>query len=82
MKPLPLALMAGAVLLSAAALAADAKFTAADQDGNGVLTMAELVIALPDTTPEAFNLADADKSGTLTEAEYITAVNEGLLPEG
>ena len=82
MKTLPLALMAGAVLISAAALAADAKFQAADQDGNGVLTMAEVVIALPDTTPEAFNLADADKSGTLTEAEYITAVNEGLLPEG
>ena len=82
MKPLPLTLMAGAVLISATALAADAKFEAADTDGNGVLTMAELVLALPDTTPEAFTLADVDKSGTLTEAEYITAVNEGLLPEG
>ena len=82
MKTLPLALMAGAVLISAAALAADAKFEAVDQDGNGVLTMSELVLALPDTTPEAFSLADVDKSGTLTEAEYIVAVNEGLLPEG
>ena len=82
MKPLPLALMAGAILTGTISLAADAKFKAADADGNGVLTMAELVLALPDTTPEAFTLADVDKSGTLTEAEYITAVNEGLLPEG
>lgn len=82
MKLLPLTLMAGGVLVSVVALAADAKFTAADQDGNGVLTMAEVVLAMPQATPEAFTAADADKSGTLTEAEYIAAVNEGLLPEG
>lgn len=82
MKPLPLTLMAGALAVSAVALAADAKFEAADQDGNGVLTMAEVVLALPNATADSFTAADVDQSGTLTEAEYIAAVNDGLLPEG
>lgn len=82
MKILPFTLMAGGLAISAVALAADAKFEAADQDGNGVLTMAEVVLAMPNATPEAFGAADADQSGTLTEAEYIAAVNDGLLPEG
>lgn len=82
MKILPFTLMAGGLALSTVAFAADAKFDAADQDGNGVLTMAEVVLAMPNATPEAFGAADADQSGTLTEAEYIAAVNDGLLPEG
>ena len=82
MKPLPLILIAGGVLISALALAADAKFSAADQNGDGVLSMAEVVIAMPDATPDQFQTADTDKDGTLTEDEYMVAVNEGVLPEG
>ncbi|MEM7090736.1 MAG: EF-hand domain-containing protein [Pseudomonadota bacterium] len=82
MKPLPLILIAGGVLVSALALAADAKFTAADQDGNGVLTMAEVFVAMPDATPDQFQTADKNQDGALTEEEYMVAVNEGVLPEG
>jgi len=82
MKPLPLILIAGGVLVSALALAADQKFTAADQDGNGVLTMAEVFVAMPDATPDQFQTADKDQDGALTEDEFMVAVNEGVLPEG
>ena len=82
MKPLPLILIAGGVLISALALAADAKFAAADQDGDGVLSMAEVIVAMPDATPDQFQSADTNKDGALTEDEYMVAVNEGVLPEG
>ena len=82
MKPLPLILIAGGVLISALALAADAKFAAADQDGNGVLSMAEVIVAMPDATPDQFKTADTNQDGALTEDEYMVAVNEGVLPEG
>ena len=81
MKPLPLILIAGGVLVSALALAADQKFTSADQNQDGVLSMAEVFIAMPDATPDMFNTADKNQDGTLTEDEYIVAVNEGVLPE-
>ncbi len=80
MKFLPMALFAGAVAVSAIALAADEKFAAVDQNGDGLLSLAEVAIAMPDATSEAFDTADADKSGTLTEAEYLAAVDQGILP--
>lgn len=82
MKPLPLALMAGAVAVSAIALAADQRFEAADRDGDGLLSMAEVILAMPEATPDAFNDADADDSGALTEEEFTAATSEGLLPQG
>ena len=82
MKPLVRTLMATSIMLSAYAVAADKKFDAADRDGDGLLSMAEVVLAMPAATPDAFNAADADDNGMLTEAEYIAAVNDGVLPEG
>ena len=68
--------------LGFAAMAADTKFEAADRDGDGLLSMAEVVLAMPDATPDAFKSADSDQNGVLNEAEYIAAVNDGVLPEG
>ena len=81
-KPLPLALMVGAVAVSALALAADPTFDAADSDGDGLLTMAEVIIAMPDVSPDAFHEADADDSGALTESEFTAAMAGGVLPQG
>jgi hypothetical protein len=83
MRLLSITLITGALAVgSSIALAADAKFAAADRDGNGLLSMAEVILALPDATPEAFNSADSDENGALTEAEFVTAVADGVLPEG
>lgn len=71
-----------AVALSGSAMAAENTFGAADRDGDGLLSMAEVVLAMPDATPDAFNSADRDQNGVLNEAEFIAAVNDGLLPEG
>lgn len=82
MKPLHLTLTALTIALGGQAFAADPKFDAADRDGDGQLSMAEVVLAMPEATPDSFKVADSDDNGLLTEAEYIAAVNDGVLPEG
>ncbi|MFK7945162.1 MAG: EF-hand domain-containing protein [Paracoccaceae bacterium] len=82
MKPIFLNALAMTVMVGSHAMAADQKFDAADRDGDGLLSMAEIVLAIPDATPDAFKAADADQNGVLNEAEYIAAVNDGVLSEG
>jgi hypothetical protein len=79
MKTLALAI-ASTAFVAGAALAGDAKFTAADTNGDGALTLDEVAIAMPEATPDAFATADLDQSGTLTEDEFVAAVNGGVLP--
>ena len=81
MKPLALMAYAGSFAIAGLVLAADATFTSADQNGDGVLSAAEVAVAMPDATPEAFDAADKDKSGTLSEDEFASAVADGILPE-
>ncbi len=83
MRLLSITLMTGAIALgSTLAFAADEKFAAADRDGNGQLSMAEVILAMPDATPEAFTTADSDENGALNEAEFLAAITDGVLPEG
>lgn len=82
MKLLSRIVIVSSIMLGGSALAADKKFESADRDGDGLLSMAELVLAMPSATPDAFNAADADDNGLLSEAEYIAAVNDGVLSEG
>ena len=82
MKPLPIMVYAGAIAIAGMVLAADPGFTAADQNGDGLLSADEVATAMPDATPEAFSAADTDQSGTLTEAEFLAAIESGLLPSG
>lgn len=82
MKPVFPSLLALPLMLGSIAMAADTKFVAADRDGDGLLSMAEVVLAMPDATPDAFKSADSDQNGVLNEAEYLAAVNDGVLPEG
>ncbi len=83
MKLLSIALITGGLAIgSTLAFAADEKFAAADRDGNGQLSMAEVILAMPDATPDAFNSADSDANGALTEDEFLAAISDGVLPEG
>ena len=82
MKPFPIIVYAAAVAIGGYVLAADATFTAADQNGDGQLTAEEVAAAMPDATQEAFDAADKDQSGALTEEEFVAAVESGLLPSG
>ena len=82
MKPLALLAYAGSLAMAGMVFAADDNFTAADQNGDGVLSAAEVALAMPDATPEAFRAADTDQSGTLTEAEFVAAIADGILPKG
>ena len=82
MKTYHLIAFAGSLALGGIALAADATFDAADTDGDGQLSAAEVAEAMPTATQEAFDAADADQSGTLSEAEFVAAVESGTLPRG
>jgi len=68
------------LFVAGAAMAGDEKFTAADTNGDGALTIDEVAVAMPTATPDAFVSADTDQSGTLTEDEFVAALNNGVLP--
>jgi len=44
-------------------------FVAIDADANGSVSYDELVVVIPELTPEAFAQADADASGDLSDEE-------------
>jgi hypothetical protein len=54
--------------------------TAADANGDGVLTIDEVQAAMPDVTAEDFSTMDLDGSGTLDAAEIEAAQEAGLMP--
>ncbi|OXT02867.1 hypothetical protein B7H23_02055 [Notoacmeibacter marinus] len=58
-----------AFLAVPAAFAQDV-FTAADVDGSGDLSAAEVAAIAPDMTPEAMAQYDTDGSGTLSREEF------------
>ncbi len=61
-------------------LASTPALFAQDADGDGLVTMEELVAAYPDVTEDAFNAADTDGSGSLDEDELAAAREAGLIP--
>lgn len=78
MKTTVLALSAG-LFTAGLAMAAGETFTSADANGDGALTMAEVIVVMPTTTAEDFAAADADGNGALTEAEFGAAIESGVL---
>lgn len=60
----------GATLLSAAAHAETAAFDVVDTNGDGMLTMDEVKIMLPDLTEDQIAMADTDGNGMLDPTEY------------
>lgn len=67
------------VSLSGAAFAAVASV---DTDGDGVASMAELLVVYPALTEENFNEIDLNGNGTVDEAEMTAAIEAGMLVEG
>lgn len=58
-----------------------AEFTAADADGDGVLSVEEFVAVYPELPEGTFSLVDIDETGTVTEGEMSDAVSAGVLPQ-
>ncbi|WP_432448123.1 hypothetical protein [Aliiroseovarius marinus] len=51
-----------------------------DADGDGVVTIDEMVSMYADVTPEAFSTADTNDDGTLDADELAAAQEAGLIP--
>jgi len=73
-KPLATVLALG---LSTTALFAQGTM---DADGDGMLSYAELLIALPDLTEETFAAMDTNEDGQIDADELATAREAGLVP--
>ncbi len=55
-------------------------FKAVDANGDGGLTMDELLAAYPDFTEAQFLEADGDANGLIDEAELAEAREAGIIP--
>ena len=68
--------------LIAATLTATTSFamTEIDANGDGVLSMGELLAIYPEMTEEQFVEADADSNGLIDETELAAARESGLIP--
>lgn len=54
--------------------------TAADSNGDGLLTITEIQAVLPDVSAELFTAMDLNADGALDAAEIEAAQEAGLLP--
>ena len=66
--------------LTAALATSVAAATAADANGDGVLTIDEVQAVMPDITAEAFNVMDLNADGALDADEVQAAQDAGLMP--
>ncbi|MBB4023549.1 MULTISPECIES: hypothetical protein [Actibacterium] len=76
---LKITILTATLALSGAALAAG-DFAAFDSDGDGKLSMEEMLVAYPDLTEEEFAGIDTDGDGFLNEGEVAAAEEGGELP--
>lgn len=61
------------------ATTAIAEVSLEDADGNGTISYAEMLVAYPELTEEAFVVLDLDESGELSEDEIKAAMESGAL---
>lgn len=54
--------------------------TAADANGDGVLTLDEVRAVMPEVTAESFSAMDLNADGALDAAEVEAAQEAGLMP--
>ena len=72
-------LIAAAIILTGTAGAW--AMTEIDANGDGALTMDELLAVYPDMTEAQFTEADTNADGLISEAELAEARAAGLIPE-
>ena len=53
---------------------------ALDADGDGLVTLEEILAVYPDASADDFATADIDSSGALDEDEMAIALESGLIP--
>jgi hypothetical protein len=70
-------LAASAALLSGAALAQEAPLP--DANGDGVWSMEELQVSVPDLTAETFTAIDTNADGSVDAAELAAAIAAGTI---
>ncbi len=66
------------LILPAAAFAAD--YHAADNNGDGMLSLEEIQAILPEVTTDMFIAVDVDGDGLVNPDELAVAQTEGLMP--
>ncbi|WP_421951743.1 hypothetical protein [Pelagibacterium sp.] len=49
-------------------------FNALDANADGVISMEELQVAIPDLTPESFAMLDTDTDGSLSAEEFAALI--------
>ncbi len=64
-----------AVSLLAVTTAQAAEFAEVDTDANGMISMEEAVVVMPDLTEDAFAAADTDADGSLNADEFAAMSN-------
>ncbi|MHC0053010.1 EF-hand domain-containing protein [Actibacterium sp. D379-3] len=69
-----------AALVCAGAAFAEIDMAAIDTDGDGSVSLEELLVEYPEQTGESFAALDSDSDGMLSEAELVAADEAGLLP--
>ena len=74
MKKTPIFIAATALLISTSAFAATDDFAKVDANGDGRITLEELVVAMPDATEDKFKAADANGDGSLSKEEFDVAM--------
>ena len=72
-------LLAALALVGAGLMAEGAPY---DADGDGLVSLAELQVAMPEMSEEIFIAMDRDGRGALDAEEVAGAVEMGLLPQG
>ena len=51
-----------------------------DTDGDGLMSMEELMVAYPDMTEETYTAIDTDVDGSVSADELAAAVEAGTVP--
>lgn len=67
-------------LLALVAASSLSAATAADANGDGVLTIDEVQAVMPEVTADAFNAMDTNADGALDADEVQAAQDAGLMP--
>lgn len=72
--------IASALIVATFAAGSVLAATAADSNGDGLLTIDEIQAVMPDVSADTFNAMDLNADGALDAAEVEAAQEAGLMP--